>query len=81
MKKHLFPFEKEKYSYICQDFDEQLDLAEQFYGNQIRFYYGEKEIDKLLLEEPFYPEETKRRVKIILMNQRRKYRYLFGKRS
>ena len=66
---------------FCQDFDEQLDLAEQFYGNQIRFYYREKEIDKLLLEEPFYPEETKRRVKIILMNQRRKYRYLFGKRS
>lgn len=62
---------------FCQDFDEQLDLAEQLYGNQIHFCYTEKEIDALLGKEPYYPEEMKRRVKEILMARRRKYQYLF----
>lgn len=66
---------------FCQDFDEQLDLAEQLYGNQIRFYYTEKEIDRLLDEELYYPKEMKQRVKTILMYQRRKYRYLFEKQN
>lgn len=58
---------------FCQDFDEQLDLAEQLYGSHIRFHYTEKEIDRLLEKELYYPEEIKQRVKVILMNQRRKY--------
>lgn len=62
---------------FCPDLNEQLDLAEQLYGNQIQFYFGEKEIDRLLEEEAYYPEEIKQRVKKILMSQRRKYRYLF----
>lgn len=62
---------------FCQDFDEQLDLAEQLYGVHIRFYYTEREIDRLLTEEPYYPEEIKQRVKMILMHQKRKYQYLF----
>ena len=63
---------------ICQDFDEQLDIAEQLYGQQIRFYYGVKEIESLLAAEQYYPNEIKQRVKEILINQRRKYRYLFN---
>lgn len=66
---------------FCQNFDEQLDLAEQLYGHQIRFHYTEKEIDRLLDEELYYPKEMKQRVKTILMYQRRKYRYLFEKQN
>lgn len=64
---------------FCRDFDEQLDLAEQLYGEPIRFFYTEKEIDRLLAGEPYYPQEAKQRVKTILMNRRRKYQYLFRK--
>lgn len=62
---------------FCQDFDEQLDIVEELYGQHIHFFYNNETVDKLLREEPFYPEEIKNRVKVILMNQRRKYSYLF----
>lgn len=62
---------------FCQDFDEQLDIVEELYGQHIHFFYNNDTVDKLLREEPFYPEEIKNRVKMILMNQRRKYSYLF----
>ena len=63
---------------FCQDFDEQLDIVEELYGQHIHFFYNNETVDKLLREEPFYPEEIKNRVKVILMNQRRKYSYLFS---
>ncbi|MCM1122085.1 MAG: hypothetical protein NC416_05845 [Eubacterium sp.] len=64
---------------FCRDFDEQLDLAEQIYGQHIHFTYTEKDIDRLLADEPYYPQEIKQRVKAVLMYQRRKYQYLFAK--
>ena len=63
---------------FCKDFDEQLDLVEQIYGQHIHFAYTEKDIDGLLTDEPYYPQEIKQRVKEILMRQRRKYQYLFA---
>lgn len=66
---------------FCRDFDEQLDLAEEMYGQEIHFFYNEKTIDRLLGGELFYSEGIKNRVKTILMNQRRKYRYLFTDRA
>lgn len=62
---------------ICQDFDEQLDVVEQLYGQHIKFHYDAKTIDRILSEEAYYPDEIKRRVKQILVSQKRKYRYLF----
>lgn len=59
------------------DFDEQLDIAEQLYGQHMKFSYGLAEIDSLLSNEPYYPEDVKQRVHDILMIQRRKYQYLF----
>lgn len=64
---------------FCRDFDEQLDVAEQLYGESVHFIYTEKEIDRLLAAEPYYPQEMKCRVKRILMDRRRKYQYLFRK--
>ncbi len=63
---------------ICQDFDEQLDIVEGLYGKQIRFWYGIKQIESLLSAEPYYSDEVKHRVREILVNQRRKYQYLFS---
>ena len=64
---------------VCQDFDEQLDIVEELYGEQIKFYFNMETIDCLLTEEQFYVDEVKQRVRLILANQMRKYQYLFGK--
>lgn len=65
---------------ISGDFDEQLDAAEVLYGQHLRFHFDEQTIQKLLDEEPYYPAEMKMRVKEILLQQRRKYEYLFDKK-
>lgn len=62
---------------FCRSFEEQLDIAEKFYGDEVRFSFGEKEIKKYLEEENVYPREMKQRVYTILLQQRRKYQYLF----
>lgn len=62
---------------ICSDFDEQIEAAEALYGQQIWFQFGEKEVQRFLDEEPYYPAEYKKRLFEIIMNRRRKYRYLF----
>ncbi|MBQ7944216.1 MAG: hypothetical protein IJ326_09175 [Lachnospiraceae bacterium] len=62
---------------FCTSFDEQLDIVEKMYGQHIAFKFGEKEIEKVLEEELYYSDEIKNRVMEILLEQRRKYRYLF----
>lgn len=62
---------------FCRSFEEQVDIAEELYGEQIHFHFGEKEIRELLEKDEVYPEAVKRRVYTVLMQQRRKYRYLF----
>ena len=63
---------------ICQDFDEQLDVVERLYGQHIQFSFDRKVVESVLAEEKYYPAESKRRVGTILMDQKRKYRYLFA---
>ncbi len=63
---------------ICQDFDEQLDAVERLYGQHIQFSYNRKVVESVLAAEKYYPAESKRRVGSILMDQKRKYRYLFA---
>lgn len=64
---------------FCPDFDEQLDAAEELYGQNIHFNFTEKGVTALLSEEKYYPFEMKERVKEIVLSQRRKYSYLFRK--
>ena len=66
---------------ICQDFDEQLDVVERLYGQHIQFSFDRKVVESMLAEEKYYPAESKRRVGTILMDQKRKYRYLFADES
>ena len=62
---------------FCRSFEEQLDIAEELYGQQIRFSFGEKEIRRLLEKESIYDTAAKKRVYTVILQQRRKYQYLF----
>lgn len=62
---------------FCRSFGDQLDIAEKLYGEQLHFQFGEKKIRKLLETDRVYSAEVKNRVYTILLQQRRKYQYLF----
>ena len=80
-----YPLESELYGLIdkvqsktfCPDFVSQTDQADQMYGMQIRFHFGEEQVREIMAEEKYYPEEIKERVINVLLEQKRKYRYLF----
>lgn len=63
---------------ICKSFDEQLDAAEYLYGRPVCFRFGNKEVEKLLSDEPYYSKEIKQRLQAIMRRQRNKYQYLFS---
>lgn len=60
------------------DFTEQLDIAEQLYGQNVRFSFRYEDVHALLEKEAYYPNKVKERVAQVIMEQRRKYSYLFG---
>lgn len=62
---------------ICDDLDEQLDIAESFYGDKIEFTFNDKDIYQIVDQATIYSEGIRNRVKEILCLQRRKYEYLF----
>lgn len=62
---------------FCPDFDEQLDIAEELYGKNIHFRFSENNLQQILTEEAYYPQDIKERISCIILSQRRKYRYLF----
>lgn len=62
---------------ICVNFDEQLDLSEMHYGNNLKFMFTKKDVKELLENAKIYSKEEKNRIEIILYMQMRKYQYLF----
>ena len=62
---------------ICDSPEEQLEIAESLYGQGVRFYWDEKDVEACLNEAVIYSEEIRNRVKEILFMQKRKYSYLF----
>lgn len=62
---------------ICGNFDEQLDAVELLYGKQVSFHFTKGDIDKIVDSVEKYSIEEKERVKMVLFEQYRKYRYLF----
>lgn len=64
---------------ICDDFDEQLDIAEQLYGNNIKFSFDKKDVENIIDSDTVYDAEVKERVKKVLFDRMRKYSYLFTK--
>ncbi len=65
---------------FSRNFDEQLDCAEELYGRQIFFLFGEKEISQSIAPfQGIYDPRILLRVEEVLRQQRRKYQYLFTK--
>ncbi len=62
---------------ISTDFDEQLDVSEEFCGTNLRFQFTGKDIEKALSQAKCYPIEICSRVEFVLREQMRKYKYLF----
>ena len=62
---------------FCDSFEEQLDIAEELYGQPIQFSFNSNDIDRLLREEQYYSEDRKARIGTILRWQKHRYQYLF----
>lgn len=59
------------------DFDIQLEVAEELYGNQIKFTFSIKEIQEILNRfQESYSDKIRERVESLLRTQIRKYAYL-----
>jgi hypothetical protein len=63
---------------LCDDFDEQLECAEAVYGNHLKFDFDYNDVIAIMANDTAYSEETKKRVVDIIMERRRKYKYLFS---
>ena len=72
---HLIPLAKPKT--FCNDFDEQIDIAESLYGQHLRFSFSYEDIKRVLDQAESYSPEIRSRVMDILLQRRRKYHYLF----
>ncbi|MBR7000139.1 MAG: hypothetical protein IKI01_05905 [Lachnospiraceae bacterium] len=62
---------------FCDDFGEQLSIAEQLYGKHVRFSFTYQEVCDIVNAADIYDEQTRARVIEIIMQMRRKYAYLF----
>ena len=62
---------------ISRDFDEQLDVAEKLYGENLKFSFTKKDVKKLLEKQELYSKEICDRVETIIYQSMRKYPYLF----
>ncbi|MEE0266027.1 MAG: hypothetical protein UHK60_02410 [Acutalibacteraceae bacterium] len=60
------------------DFDEQADAATNLYGDNVKFFFTNQDIENILkLLEEYYNSDIITRVKTLLFNQKRKYNYMF----
>ena len=64
---------------ICSDFDEQLDISEQLYKNNLKFHFTKSDVKALLEKAENYSKEDRERVETVIYEQMRKYTYLFEK--
>ncbi len=62
---------------FCNSFDEQLDISEKLYQENLKFFFTKKDVKELLASATIYPEEVRRRVEDIIYMQMEKYGYLF----
>lgn len=62
---------------LSSDFGEQLKAVENLYGRPLKFSFAGRLITEMLEREQVYPDEIKKRVRDILLQQKRSYGYLF----
>lgn len=63
---------------ISTDFDDQLDVSEELFGENIKFSFSAKDVNELLNQITIYTKEEKERVLKIMEAQMYKYQYLFS---
>ena len=61
----------------CLVLIEQLDVSEELYGGNLKFYFTRKDVDDILSQMTGYHEQIIERVRTVLYMQMRKYEYLF----
>jgi hypothetical protein len=62
---------------FCDDFTMQLDIAEKKYGHGITFDFKYSDVSEIVMSAEQYDEVIRKRVVEIIMQMRRKYKYLF----
>ena len=62
---------------VSQNFDEQLDVAENLYGQNLQFLFTKKNVSDIVNNAHMYPQEEKKRMELIIYSQMNKYKYLF----
>ena len=62
---------------VHEDFQTGVEAAERLCGRQIRLRFDYRDILEAQQAEPYYPEDVKKRVQTVLLEQRRRYAYLF----
>ena len=80
-----YPMEQDIYQMISEvksksvshDFDEQLDVAENLYGQNLQFLFTKKNVSDIVNNADMYPLEERKRVELIIYSQMNKYKYLF----
>jgi len=63
---------------FCDDFAEAVELGEKLYGENVRFSYDHNSLENALKKEPYYTQEEKQRVRTVLLEQKRKFPYMFN---
>lgn len=69
---------KAKPKTFSDSFEDQLDVVKKLYGNYLSFSFTKKDVEEIIDNNVLYSKEIKNRVKDILFEQMRKYRYLFS---
>jgi len=67
--------ENAKSKTFCQDFDEQLEIAERLYGQQIKFHFTRQDV-RAVVQKADYEDGIKERVEAIVLDRMRRYQYL-----
>lgn len=65
---------------FCDSFEEQLEISEKLYGENLHFSFGYDEVKAIVEKADIYPEEIRRRVIDVVMEMKRRYSYLFSSR-
>ncbi len=73
----IHSIDKVKSKTFCDDFAEQVDIAEKLYGEQIHFSFGYNDVKAIVDRCEIYDETVRERVIELVMQMRRRYEYLF----
>lgn len=63
---------------ITPGFSTALDVSEELFGENIKFYFTHKDVENLISNINTYEPRILKRVETVIFEQRRKYKYLFS---